>query len=257
MTGLKYDPLREYHNSGPYPLLYLRRHDGALDPRLLERKRPDLDPSTFDPCRRSPGFRGRRPYSGTYPFGPGRQIVPFESLTELRCLMELDQGGQVRQIAAQPFGLLFPGSLRHYPDFAARLHDGRIVVIDVRPAKFSTEDDFVRHAVMTSDVCGAQGWEYRVMHGCTGWIADNLEWMCAFRHPECVPDAERERAALDYLAEPRTMAEAAAFMDHRPELGLGYAFLSNMMFRRKVVTVDEGPFYPGLAVVAAAGEEPD
>jgi hypothetical protein len=91
MTELKFDPSKDYRNRGPFPLFYERHRDGTFESRLLDEEKAGLDPSGFGPCRRTRGYRHRRPYSGTCPRGPDRQLVSFESLIKLTCLIELDR----------------------------------------------------------------------------------------------------------------------------------------------------------------------
>ncbi|WP_456508804.1 hypothetical protein [Arthrobacter sp. TE12232] len=252
MAALKDDPFRDVVNYSPDPLLLTLGTGGERLWWFLNGPIHDLNPVGFSPCRRSSTYPHRRNYAGEYPFGADHRMVMFESLTELVCLMELDHGGAIDDIAAQPFGLVFSDRTRHYPDFAAQLH-GRTVIIDVKPMEFATRDEFVHAAVSTEKACSTQGWEYRVMHGCRGWQAENLEWMCAFRYVEYVPDPALSQDVISFLALPRTMEEAASRLDPRMELGVGYALLSNMMFNRHVVPAEPGPFYPGLMVIAEQG----
>ncbi|WP_018762355.1 TnsA-like heteromeric transposase endonuclease subunit [Arthrobacter sp. 135MFCol5.1] len=251
MHLLKDNPFRDVGNNSLHAMLLALEQDGRRQWWHLDERIDDLDPATFSPCRRSKSYQHRRNYAGLYPFGARYDMVAFESLVELICLMELDHGGEVDAIAAQPFGIIFPDQSLHYPDFAARRHDRRIVVIDVKPRNLATGDEFVRTAVMTEEVCNTQGWEYRVMHGCEGWQAANLQWMCAFRHEEYVPASDLARKVLSYLLEPHTMEATAHQIDPRLELGIGYPTLSNMLFHRQVVPLEPGPFYSGLMIAAA------
>lgn len=250
MPALKDNPFRGVLNDSPDPLLLTLGTGGRRRWWFLDGPVLDLDPVSFSPCRCSSPYQHRRHYLGTYPFGPNRVTVTFESLTELRCLMELDHGGDVVDIAAQPFGLVFSDRTLHYPDFAVRLRNGGTVIVDVKPAELSTRDAFVHAAVWTEKACSTQQWVYRIMHGCSGWRADNLEWMCAFRYEEYVPESALARDVLAFLSLPHTMEEAALRLDPRTSLGVGYALLSNMMFHRRIVPAEPGPFYPGLMVIA-------
>lgn len=250
MADLESNPFRDVVNESPNPLMITFGSGGQRVWWSLDGPIPAVDPVTFGPCRRSSQYQHRRNYGGSYPFGRHRRMVMFESLTELICLMELDHGGEVDDITAQPFGLVFCDRTIHYPDFAARMSDGRTVIIDVKPLKFAEKDAFVHVAVSTEKACATQQWRYQVMHGCRGWQADNLEWMCAFRYEEYVPDLALAMNVVAFLAVPRTMKEVALRLDPRPELGVGYALLSNMMFHRRVIPAEPGPFYPGLMVIA-------
>lgn len=250
MPTLKNNPFRNVANNSERPLLLTLQPDGRRRWWFLDGPSRDFDPAEFGPCRRSGSYQHRRNYSGLYPFGTNDHMVAFESLVELICLMELDHGGEVAAISAQPFGLVFQDQTIHYPDFAARLHDGRIVIVDVKPRDLATADSFAHKAVLTEAACSKQHWEYRVMHGCRGWQASNLEWICAFRYDEYAPGSEVAKDVVGYLCEPHTMDEVALRIDQRVELGLGYAQLSNMLFHRQVVPLEPGPFHPGLLVLA-------
>jgi hypothetical protein len=249
---LKDNPFRNVANNSQHPLLLTLQSDGRRRWWFLDGPTQDFDPAEFGPCRRNSSYQHRRSYAGLYPFGTNYHMVAFESLVELICLMELDHGGEVAAVSAQPFGLVFQDQTLHYPDFAARLHDGRIVVIDVKPGDLATADSFAHKAVLTEEACSTQRWEYRVMHGSLGWQAANLEWICAFRYDEYLPKTEAAKDVLGYLCEPHTMDDAALRIDSRAELGVGYALLSNMLFNRQVVPLEPGPFYPGLMVIAGA-----
>jgi hypothetical protein len=260
MPALKDNPFRFVANNSPYSLLLSLLPNGERKWWFLDGPIRDVDPAEFAPCRRSNSYQHRRNYAGLYPFGPDYRMVAFESLVELICLMELDHGGEVAAVAAQPFGLVFQDQTLHYPDFAARLHSGRIIIIDVKPGDLATGRAFSHKAVLTGEACTSQGWEYHVMHGCEGWQASNLEWMCAFRYDEYLPKAEVADDVVAYLIEPHTMEETALRINPQAELGVGYSLLSNMLFNRRVVPLEPGPFYPGLMVVAAKqvrGKEDD
>ncbi|BCW78859.1 hypothetical protein [Arthrobacter sp. NicSoilC5] len=254
MPTLHNNPYADVVNDTPYPLLITKGKGGRRKWWFLNEPARDLDPVTFEPCRSSNEFPHRRNYPGLYPFGEDRHMVMFESLTELACLMELDHRGEVVRVAAQPFGLVFGDRTIHYPDFAARLRDGTTLVIDVKPLEFATHDRFVHAAVLTEKACASQKWRYCIMHGCQGWQRDNLEWMCAFRYEEYIPAPALATELADFLAVPRTMEEAALRLDPRADLGIGYALLSNMMFHRRVVPLEQGPLYPGLMVIAGDGK---
>jgi hypothetical protein len=251
---LKNHPFQDYVNVKAYPVLLAFRMNGVREEWVLDARGRDITPETFPPCRKSPPFKRRRNYSGTYPFlkfqSERYQMVMFESLVELGCLMELEHSGTILSIAAQPFGLAFTDGGFHYPDFAVRTSSGKTVIIDVKPVELAMKEKFVHDVNMTRTVCQTQNWDYRVMHGPEGWEAANLEWISAFRYSEYEPSADQVIRVLQFLTSPRTMRDAAAVLDPRMELGLGYALLSNLMFHRQVVALEPGPFYPGLWISA-------
>lgn len=254
MGRLKNDPFKDVHSNLLHPLFLALKPDGSMVSRVLDRRLSDLDPTRFGPCRASPNYEQRRHYCGKYPFGAAQVLVGFESLLELTCLMELDHGGEVTAIVDQPFCLKFPDGTAHYPDFAAVLASGGgKLVVDVKPAEHASSESFVHAAALTESVCRAQGWGYRAMHGCTGWAADNLEWICAFRYGGFAPSVEQADDLASFLAIPHTIADAALHLDARTESGIGYGQLFNLMFHRRVMPAEPGPYHPGLLVVAAQG----
>src|ERR1022692_1231088 len=63
-------------------------------------------------------------------------------------------------VAADAAGERFDDHVRrHAPDFFARRHDGRAVVVDVRPDDRIPEWDEQKFAV-TAEACEAAGWDY-------------------------------------------------------------------------------------------------
>ncbi|MEG9247882.1 hypothetical protein V6S67_07280 [Arthrobacter sp. Soc17.1.1.1] len=253
MASLQNHPFQDVVNTAACTQLFAFDASGERLTWNLDERQSGIRPETFPPCRCSPQYEQRPNYSGLYPFPGQAKMVMFESLTEMRCLMELEHGGEVGTIAAQPFGLVFLDGSMHYPDFAARMHTGETCIIDVKPEEFATGGKFLRIENLTRQVCKVQKWEYRVMHGPVGWRADNLEWMFAFRFAEYKPLPEATARVLAALSNPQTMRFAAETIDPRMHLGLGYAFLSNMLFNRQVVPCEPGPFHPDLLILGVFG----
>ncbi|WP_148045245.1 hypothetical protein [Arthrobacter oryzae] len=114
MAALKDDPFRDVVNDSSDPLLLTLGSGGERLRWFLDGPIHALDLVGSNPCRRSTAYPRRRNYAGEYPFGGEHRMVMLESRTELVGLMEVDHGGAVDGIAAQPFGVVFCDRTRHY-----------------------------------------------------------------------------------------------------------------------------------------------
>lgn len=136
-----------------------------------------------DPVRKFPAWRGRKHYDGAYWLASVGHSVPFESLTERSCLLELDRRGDVALVASQPMWIRWgePGRSEHVPDFFARTVDGDALLIDVKPAQFLDDEavraQFDRTAVLAEDL----GWTYLVYPGASMVRDANLRFLMRYR----------------------------------------------------------------------------
>jgi hypothetical protein len=107
--------------------------------------------------------KGLQSFAGWWYFATTGTHVGFESWLERDHLMLMDFDPGVRAVASQPFWLRWRDEddhvRRHAPDFFARRHDGRAVVVDVRPDDRIPERDEQKFAV-TAEACEAAGWDY-------------------------------------------------------------------------------------------------
>lgn len=242
------DPYRHVVSTDRYLLLW---QEGGMTKRKL--MGPSLSTMCFEdtePVRMGRNYQHRRHYEGMYPVISTGQVVWYESMLELQCLMQLEHAGDLSGISTQPFCLIGPDRFRHYPDFFYRRRsDGAGVVVDVRAADRIDEATHARYE-LTAALCHEVGWDYEVMHGLTSWAAMNLEWLSAFRHPRfalTVPVLER---LMPYINQPQPFVDAARLIDLRaPEAGK--AALYHLMWTREVVTVSDGPLFEDMLVMAA------
>jgi hypothetical protein len=102
--------------------------------------------------------KGLQSFAGWWYFATTGTHVGFESWLERDHLMLMDFDPGVRAVASQPFWLRWRDEddhvRRHAPDFFARRHDGRAVVVDVRPDDRIPERD--EHASILPDVDGTR-----------------------------------------------------------------------------------------------------
>ena len=107
--------------------------------------------------------KGLQSFAGWWYFATTGTHVGFESWLERDHLMLMDFDPGVRAVASQPFWFRWRDEddhvRRHAPDFFARRHDGRAVVVDVRPDDRIPERDEQKFAV-TAEACEAAGWDY-------------------------------------------------------------------------------------------------
>lgn len=91
------------------------------------------------------------------------QHVPFESLAERTCLIELDRTPGVSLVSSQPMWIRWGGEEpeAHAPDYFVRFEDGAGMVIDVRPAA-RIDETAMRQFDRTAALCRDCGWDYAV-----------------------------------------------------------------------------------------------
>ncbi|MET3163658.1 UNVERIFIED_ORG: hypothetical protein ABIB19_002072 [Arthrobacter sp. UYEF10] len=132
-------------------------------------------------------------------------------------MMELDQGGEINRILAQPFRVLFRhGSkvVRHEPDFFAVLRNGDQVVYDVKPARRMT--GAVRdHFEETARVCAMTGWRHVVLHEPDPILAANLAFLRNARHSRSHPDSGMSEQIGNVFSGGRTLGEGREMVNRR------------------------------------------
>lgn len=135
-----------------------------------------------DPVREFPGWPGKRNYDGHFWMSRSGRSVPFESLVERCCLIELDRMSDVVGVASQPMWIRWGGgaAMRHAPDYFVRLADGRAVVVDVRPTERIDEAARTRFD-RTARLCAALGWDFVVFDGISSTREANLRFLMRYR----------------------------------------------------------------------------
>lgn len=248
MVQLRNDPFSDVVSFDRVLMLWLDE-DGDKDERSLHRRVTDVAPEYHGPCRLSPNYQHRGHYLGQYVCVATGQQVWFESLLELSCLMQLEHGGGIEAIATQPFCLVFPQGPRHYPDFCYLRSDGTRVVVDVRAKDRIREKDWDKFE-RTRDVCQFQGWDYEIMHGLSGWQADNLDYLGAFYRPHLQLGEAQSLRLMEFLRTPKTFAEAACFLD--PETPVRFKpHLYHLIWNRKIMILSEGPIFEEMLIAAS------
>lgn len=226
----KSDPFQNFNNKFKCAVLLWRQSTVKGRGAVLDRRASELDPSTFPLCRRGYNYQHRRNYEGMYPFILTGDFLWYESMEELRCLILLEHTEEIVSIATQPFCLSFRDNTRHYPDAFAVHADGARTVYDVK--SLDRIDDASREKfAKTMDECRLQGWRYVVLHGVAGREWKNLEWLACFRAEDMHPTPEDEEKLLEYLHTPRTLAQAATYLD-REHPAFRMPAIYHLMFRQ-------------------------
>jgi hypothetical protein len=173
----------------------------------------EVVPQCFDaavPWRRFRAYRGQRHYTGSYWSSTMRAHVGFESRLELSNLRLIDFDPTAEWILSQPFlmeGLDGGVRRRHVPDFLVRRRDGRLCLVDVKPAARLLNETVQASLGWTRRVVEEEGWEYRVCSEPDVIVAANVRFLAGYRREE---QFRREvvAAARKALTEPCCFDEA-------------------------------------------------
>jgi len=171
-------------------------------PRLLDRAL-----YRADTIREGKRYPKQKNIQGLYAMASTGHHVWHESELEANVLRRYDLRGDVVAVASQPFTITFADEAEHTPDLLLLLADHRQVVVDVKAAAFLPKA--IPQFEKTHAVCRAVGWSYEVHWDASKQVTVNIDRLSVFKHPGYHPGAEREQRLLDWLAEPRTLVEAA------------------------------------------------
>ncbi|MGF9663198.1 TnsA-like heteromeric transposase endonuclease subunit [Arthrobacter crystallopoietes] len=245
---MHHDPYRHVQSQDRYLLLWQEK--GRTRQKDVGPDVASIGLEDTERVRVGRSYPHRRHYEGIYPVIHTRQAVWYESMLELQCLMQLEHDGDLAGISTQPMCFVGPNRFRHYPDFFYRRESDHVgVIVDVRARERMDEPTRARYG-LTEALCRSIGWEYEVMHGLTDWAALNLEWLSAFRHPRFALPAPAMELLMSQLAHPIPFVEAAKLIDSlTPEICK--AGLYNLMWRREVVTISDGPFSEDMLITTA------
>lgn len=156
------------------------RVEFELDGVRFERDASDVAAVPFERCtpvRSFPSWPQKRHYSGHQWMQRLGIHVPFESLAERSCLIELDRSVRRRE----PADVALVGA-RHVPDFFVRLSGGPGLVVDVRPHEridVRAREQFDR----TARMCTALGLRYSVYSPVSPVREANLRFLMRYRDP--------------------------------------------------------------------------
>lgn len=153
--------------------------------RRIEADAVDVDDVPFERCapvREFPAWRGKRHYSGLLWMDRSGQHVPFESLAERTCLIELDRTPGVSCVSSQPMWIQWGGarSAQHVPDYFVRRADGSSMVIDVRP-RARIDEKAAHQFDRTAALCRDRGWDYAVYAPESEVRDANMRFLMRFR----------------------------------------------------------------------------
>ena len=156
-----------------------------LDTARLEVDVADVGQVPFencDPVREFPAWPGKRHHSGLLWMERNGRHVPFESLAERTCLIELDRMPGVALVSSQPMWIRWGGEQpeSHAPDYFVRFEDGVRMVVDVRP--LARVDEKAAHQFdRTAALCRDCGWNYAVYAPDSEVRDANLRFLMRFR----------------------------------------------------------------------------
>lgn len=211
------------------------RFRGSVVTQDAGRKLLELPIVEGEPVRLGSQWQNRPNQHGVYFWQRTGRHIWYESSLEASCLVELDQGGEVDRILAQPFRVLFRhGSkvVRHDPDFFAVLRNGDQVVYDVKPARRMTEavrDQFEE----TARVCGMAGWRHAVLHEPDRILAANLAFLRNARHSRAHPDPVMSEQIGNVFSGGRTLGEGREMVNRRfPALAM--PFIKHLIWHRRL-----------------------
>lgn len=136
------------------------------------------------PVREFRWYKGRRFYSGWYWAATTCSLIAYESLLELARILLADFDPGVSAISAQPFHFCEESAAathRHVPDLLLGHHDGRISVVDVKPAH-RLADPAVRAVFeWTAELVALRGWDFEVWSGADPVALANVRFLAGYR----------------------------------------------------------------------------
>ncbi|WP_342670931.1 TnsA-like heteromeric transposase endonuclease subunit [Micromonospora inyonensis] len=138
------------------------------------------------PVREFRWYKGRTFYSGWYWSATTGGHVAYESRLELARILLADFDPDVCGIVAQPFqvrGRVGDRDRRHVPDLLLGHRDGRVTVVDVKPAH-RVADPVVREVfAWTAELVGLRGWTFEVWSEIDPVRLANIRFLAGYRRP--------------------------------------------------------------------------
>lgn len=141
------------------------------------------------PVRIPPSYAGQGHYPGLFYSTTNSDLVVYESRLELAWLWLADFDQSIVRLSAQPFelsGLDGNRTRTRFPDFLWIGADGRLGVIDVKPASMLDEPEVRAALNWTAHALQARGWPYQVWHGASLIELRNVRLIAAGRLPGLV-----------------------------------------------------------------------
>jgi hypothetical protein len=138
------------------------------------------------PVREFRWYKGRTFYSGWYWSGTTGGLVAYESRLELARILLADFDTDVCGIVAQAFQLrerIDAELRRHVPDLLLTHQDGRVTVVDVKPARRLSDPVVRRVFDWTAEVVGLRGWRFETWSGADPVVLANVRFLAGYRRP--------------------------------------------------------------------------
>ncbi|MEV0133684.1 TnsA-like heteromeric transposase endonuclease subunit [Dactylosporangium sp. NPDC050688] len=142
------------------------------------------DLATVGPVREFRWYKGRRFYSGWYWSSTTGGLVAYESLLELARILLADFDPDVSGIAAQPFQMREESARvtrRHVPDLLLSHRDGRVTVVDVKPAGRLADVKVRAVFGWTAELLSLRGWDFEVWSGADLVTLANVRFLAGYR----------------------------------------------------------------------------
>ncbi|HZO64526.1 MAG TPA: TnsA-like heteromeric transposase endonuclease subunit [Kribbellaceae bacterium] len=172
-----------------------RRTGGELVETTLGRVSVD-ELMAAGPVREFRWYKGRTFYSGWYWSATTGGMVAYESRLELARILLADFDSSVCGVVAQPFLLQgLPtdvGLRRHVPDLLLGHLDGRVTVVDVKPAHRLADPLVQQVFAWTGELVGLRGWGFETWSGADAVLLGNVRFLSGYRRPWLVDLALRE-----------------------------------------------------------------
>lgn len=179
------------------------------------------------PVRTFRWHRGQRHFPGWYWSATDRTHVTYESRLELARLVLADFDPGVCAIRSQPLRLTYTDAAgrtrRHVPDFAVIYLDGRIRIVNVKPAE-RLADESVRELLEAAHgVLEQRGFSTEIWSGEHPVALSNITYLAAYRNPRLfhADDLEAARAVVSRamtVAQAELAVSDAGVVDARPVL---------------------------------------
>jgi hypothetical protein len=227
---------------GPHPdgvrrhaLVHLRDEGGE---RYIEvRGQLDLPVEELHPLRER---FARRQYQDNTPgllwCHTTGDYLEYESWLEAQWLMLLDFDTNVQWFVTQPirFDVVDRGQVwQHVPDVLARLANGRLWLIDVKPTLRHRAENVVLQRQRTERLCAELGWTYTLVGDLPRPRIDNVKWLRSAARDFHCPDRDRiEQELIDAAAIPVRFDELVAQV--RPAI-LSRPVLTQLLWRQQLL----------------------
>ncbi|MGI5238643.1 TnsA-like heteromeric transposase endonuclease subunit [Dactylosporangium sp. CA-139066] len=141
------------------------------------------------PVREFRWYKGRTFYSGWYWSATTGGLVAYESRLELARILLADFDPGVCGMVAQPFQLeevVGGRRRRHVPDLLLHHCDGRVTVVDVKPAHRLADPVIAAAFAWTAELMGLRGWAFEVWSGVDPVVLANVRFLAGYRRSSTI-----------------------------------------------------------------------